>query len=86
MSRTVRAIYENGVLRPLERLDLQDQQQVTVVIAEAPPDSEPWLDVEFLEMSRGEADEGISLESVRQALAKIPGNMTPDFVAERDDR
>lgn len=86
MSKSLRAVYENGVLRPLEQLDLPDQKEVTVVITEAPEDDQSWLDVEFLRMSQSEADDSIALESVRQALAKIPGSMTPDFMAERDDR
>jgi predicted DNA-binding antitoxin AbrB/MazE fold protein len=32
MSLTIDAIYENGVLRPLENLDLADHQQVRVTI------------------------------------------------------
>ncbi len=34
MRRTVKAIYDHGVLRPLERLDLPEQEQVTIVILE----------------------------------------------------
>ena len=32
MTQVVQAIYENGVLRPLERLDLGEHQQVEIVI------------------------------------------------------
>ena len=32
MPRTVRAIYDHGVLRPLERLDLPECEEVTIVI------------------------------------------------------
>jgi predicted DNA-binding antitoxin AbrB/MazE fold protein len=86
MSKSLRAVYENGVLRPLEPLDLPDKKQVTVVITEAQEDDESWLDVEFMRLSQGDADESLTLESVRQSLAKIPGSLTSDFVAERDDR
>lgn len=32
MSKVVKAVYENGVLRPLERVDLPSQGEVTIVI------------------------------------------------------
>jgi len=44
------------------------------------------LDTEFLAECAKEADPNITLESVREALAKIPGSMTADFIAERDQR
>jgi hypothetical protein len=44
------------------------------------------VDAECLRDCAGEADERISLDSVRQALAKIPGSLTADFVQERADR
>jgi hypothetical protein len=30
--------------------------------------------------------ESVSLEAVREALAKIPGSLTADFIAEREER
>jgi predicted DNA-binding antitoxin AbrB/MazE fold protein len=32
MSYTIQAVYENGVLRPLEKLNLDEHQQVQIVI------------------------------------------------------
>jgi len=40
------AIYEKGVLRLLEPLDLREQQQVTVTVNDS--SAEDWLDHEFL--------------------------------------
>jgi predicted DNA-binding antitoxin AbrB/MazE fold protein len=34
MSKQIEAIYENGVLRPLEPLSLDEHQRVTITIAE----------------------------------------------------
>ena len=85
MNRTIEAIYENGVLRPLEPLDLEEQEQVSITIADEPDEPE-WLDVEFLREIASEADDSISLEEVRQAMAKIPGSLTADCIAERDER
>jgi hypothetical protein len=39
-----------------------------------------------LQLYAGEADGGVTLDAVRQALSKIPGSLTADFVAERDER
>lgn len=88
MPRTLEAVYEKGVLRPLQPVDLRENQRVTLTIAEqggAPP-GEDWLDAEYLQACSAEADESVSLEAVRQALSKIPGSLTDDFVAERDER
>ncbi|HEV3261706.1 MAG TPA: antitoxin family protein [Gemmataceae bacterium] len=40
MPRTLQAVYENGVLRPLEPVNLPDNEQVTVTIDE----EASWLD------------------------------------------
>jgi predicted DNA-binding antitoxin AbrB/MazE fold protein len=87
MRRTLEAIYENGVLRPLEPLNLRENQHVAVVVSDLPTASvdEDWLDVEYLQLAASEADNSISLEQVRAALAKIPGSLTADFIAERDE-
>jgi predicted DNA-binding antitoxin AbrB/MazE fold protein len=85
MNRNLQAVYEHGVLRPLEPLDLPEKQLVTVAITDESGE-EPWLDTDFVDEGFGEADDSVTLEEVRAALAKIPGSLTEDFVAERDDR
>ena len=40
MTTTVKATYANGVLTPLEPLDLEEGEQVTVSIEDAPPSGE----------------------------------------------
>jgi predicted DNA-binding antitoxin AbrB/MazE fold protein len=85
MIRNLQAIYENGVLRPLQPLDLREQQLVMLSISDEAP-TEPWLDSEYLAACAHETDEGPTLEEVRTALAKIPGSLTEDFIAEREDR
>ena len=85
MTKTLQAVYEKAELRPLEPLDLREQQLVHVTVSdEAPP--EPWLDAECLAACAGEADDAVSLDEVRAALAKIPGSLTEDFIAEREER
>jgi hypothetical protein len=48
--------------------------------------AEPWLDTEYLAACDQEAQDDVCLEQVREALAKIPGSLTDDFIAEREDR
>ena len=81
MMKTLRAIFQDGVLRPLEPLDLRQDQLVNVTVTDELP-VESWLDNEFLSAC-DEADDAVSLEEVRAALAKIPGSLTEDFIAER---
>jgi predicted DNA-binding antitoxin AbrB/MazE fold protein len=87
MPRSVQAVYENGVLRPLEPVNLPENGLVNLTIANGTSAAEEeLLDTEFLASCAREADVSVTLESVRQALAKIPGSLTADFIAERDER
>ena len=47
---------------------------------------EDWIDRDFLKTYAQQADDSVSLEAVRQAMAKIPGRLTDDLRAERDER
>jgi predicted DNA-binding antitoxin AbrB/MazE fold protein len=85
MKKNLEVIYENGVFRPLEPVDLPEHQQMTVTIGEAAAMTagEEWLDLEYERLAATEATEEVSLEAVRRALAKILGSLTVDFMAER---
>jgi predicted DNA-binding antitoxin AbrB/MazE fold protein len=87
MTKTVPAIYEQGVLRPLEPLNLPENERVTVTVVHGDRSAvEALLDTEFHAACAREADPSITLEAVRAALASIPGSLTEDFIAERDER
>jgi hypothetical protein len=45
-----------------------------------------WLDVEYMNSCKLEADPSVTLEAVRQILAKLPGSLADDIIAERDER
>ena len=83
--RKLQAVYEGGVLRPMERLSLEEHQLVSVIVLDADADDE---DIEFEPPRSFEAlaDHSISWETVRAALSKIPGSMDAEFAAERDER
>ena len=88
MQKTFEAVYENGLLRPLESLRLAERQRVSVSIDEAPASlsDEHLLDQELLRSLDEEQFPEVTLEQVRAALAKIPGTMTAAFTAEREER
>lgn len=86
MTKSIQAVYEKGVLRPLEPLHLTENERVRLTIANGTEDAgEELLDTEYLAACAQEADPTITLEAVRQALSKIPGSLTDDFIAERDE-
>ncbi len=85
MVRKLQAVYEGGVLRPIEPLRLDEHQLVSVVILDdIAPDEE--LQFEAPERFEALADHTVSLEAVRRALSKIPGSLDADFAAERNER
>jgi len=78
MGEQVEVIYENGVLRPIDRLHghYQEHQHLTVTIEEM-AGAEDWL---------ADADPSVSLEAVRQALSKSPSTLAEVVRADREDR
>lgn len=88
MVQQVEAVYENGVLRPLEPLDLLDSQRVRITVT-TPEFGRSGRDMKLLERVRAEVagmTDIPSLEEVQRILSAIPGSLTADFVAEREDR
>jgi predicted DNA-binding antitoxin AbrB/MazE fold protein len=86
MRREIRAIYENGVLRPIEPLELEEQQRVRVTIDDGDPLAD-LLDTEFMEWcARKSAGDVPSIEEGRQMLSTIKDAMADVIIAEREDR
>lgn len=85
----VDAVYENGVLRPLQPLDLPEHEHVIVSVTKVSRDADvPQVDVEFIESLRKgllRAGPPPGIEEVRRRLARIPGSMAADFITERED-
>jgi predicted DNA-binding antitoxin AbrB/MazE fold protein len=86
MSQSIEVIYENGVLRPLEPLDLEEHQRVTITIAEDGEGQEDLFDREFTHWCAEQSRNALSLEEVRKTLSKIRGSMADVVIAERDER
>lgn len=85
MTRKVEAIYENGVFRPLEAVDLPAKERVTLILAQPLGDYADLVDTEFMQQCALDADDSVTLEEVRNALAGIPGNLADDIAIERRD-
>ena len=90
MTKQVEAVYENGVLRPLEPLPLEEHQQVTVTVSDVPEDQlASMIDHAFIERARKEVeamDHIPTLDEVQRILSKIPGSLSKDIITEREDR
>jgi len=90
MPLQVDAVYENGVLRPLQPLDLKEHEHVVVSVVKAELHAgRSNLAVEYIEKIKREqqaAEPAPGLEQVRRRLEKIPGSMAAEIVAERGDR
>jgi predicted DNA-binding antitoxin AbrB/MazE fold protein len=74
MEKTVHAVYEDGVLRPLEPIPLEERQEVTVTISDEVPRDHPLL--ASPEEWADAAGDQISLDEVRRALATIRGSLS----------
>ena len=85
MGKHIEAIYENGVLRPLVPVELEEHQHYSLDIEPVDGDK-PELDEEFIASCAPENGRDVSIEEVRQALSDIPGSLSDDIRAERDHR
>ncbi|MBL8230403.1 MAG: antitoxin family protein [Bryobacterales bacterium] len=85
MVRKLQAVYENGILRPIEPLRLDEHQLVSVIVTDDVASDE---ELAFESPAHFEplADHSVSADSVRRALSRIPGSLDADFIAERNER
>jgi hypothetical protein len=88
MEKTVQAVYEEGVLRPLEPLPLEERQQVTVTISVPIADSTAPGDALLVSPDEwaAAANDDIGLDEVRRALSTIRGSLSEAVLEERRER
>jgi predicted DNA-binding antitoxin AbrB/MazE fold protein len=79
------AIYENGVLRQLNPVNLPEHERLSVTVNRSVDPLADVLDWDAHELAAIEGDESISLEAVQSALSKIPGSMADVVSAQRDE-
>jgi predicted DNA-binding antitoxin AbrB/MazE fold protein len=86
----VEAVYQHGMLKPLQPLDLAENEHVSLVVTTSTPTPGAcYRDAEFTESLRSTLQDvapAAGLDEVRRRLSKIPGTLTADFIAEREDR
>jgi predicted DNA-binding antitoxin AbrB/MazE fold protein len=87
MPEQIEVIYENGVLRPLGPLppQIREHQHLTVII-DTNDVLQARLDTACVAAAKRDADPTVSLEEVRNILAKVPGSLAEAIIAERAER
>ncbi len=78
MSRTIEAVYENGVFRPVEPIKLEEGQRVQVYFPWVPDDRTLEERLKDLEVIEKESDD-ISDEEWAEIRKAILGDRGPDF-------
>jgi hypothetical protein len=68
----------------LQRMAEREARAVAGPAAADPADR--LLDADYHAECEADTSPDVTLDDVRMALAKIPGSMTPDFIAERNER
>lgn len=89
MTKTLQAVYVNGVLWPLDALPFKERQRVSVTVSDAGDPLASMIDYAFIESARREienVDHIPTLEEVRSILSKIPGSLAADIIDGREDR
>jgi predicted DNA-binding antitoxin AbrB/MazE fold protein len=81
MGGQLKAVYEYGVLRPLQPLGLRDHQHVLVTVSE-PADYRAGAKAQLREL--GAVAPG--LREVQRQVAGIPGSMSDVVIEERRER
>lgn len=86
VEKRLQAVYKEGALYPLEPLQLQDMQQVTVTITGTPTIDEDlagyFTPEEWIEAER----DTVTWDEVRRALAGISGSLSDAVTAQRQER
>jgi predicted DNA-binding antitoxin AbrB/MazE fold protein len=86
MEKRLQAVYKQGALYPLEPVQLQDMQQVTVTITDTSAidedlagyfTPEEWLEAET---------DTVTWDEVRRAMAGISGSLSDAVTAQRQER
>ena len=91
MPEEFQAIYESGILRPLQPLPLAESEQVTITVrplrerAAIVGNEDDWLDEEIFMECHAAGEPGIDLGGLREELRSIRGNLSDVVIAERGE-
>ena len=90
MTREVEAVYENGTLRPLEPLPLEEHQHVMVVITETQKlPVRSYRNMAYLDAVKKEVasmERIPTLEEIQEITSKDPGSWAEAIISEREER
>jgi hypothetical protein len=67
-------------------LPFREKAVVNLTVSDDAAIPDGLVDSEFLADCQALADDAVTLEQVRAALAKIPGSMADQIIRDRDDR
>ncbi len=86
MEKTFEAVYEDGVLRPLEALRLPNNSHVMVTIESIAGNTHDLADYFAPEEWAAAGHDPITLEEVHRALSSIQGSLADTVAVSREDR
>ena len=86
MGTRLRAIYKDGVLRPLKSLRLEESKQVTVTIEEPCATGEDVSSYFSADEWGAARHDDISIDEVRAALAGRKGSRSDAVISLREER
>jgi predicted DNA-binding antitoxin AbrB/MazE fold protein len=91
MSQHVDAVFENGVFRPEQPVNIANGERVSLTVdsrgsrSDDLADIEDLLDREFMASCRQLASHAPSLEEARQILGRFKGSLSDLIAEERDE-
>jgi predicted DNA-binding antitoxin AbrB/MazE fold protein len=86
MDKRLQAVYKDGVLQPLESVQLEERQQVTVTISDPTIFGEDVAGYFTPEEWAEAVHDDVSLDEVRRALSTISGSLSEAVIALRQER
>ena len=79
-------MYKDGVLQPLESVQLEERQQVTVTMSDPTTFGEDVAGYFTPEEWAEAVHDDVSLDEVRRALSTISGSLSEAVIALRQER
>ena len=79
------AIFEDGVLKPMARVNLSEGERVTILICDV-GDAEAEDESDYIPFAAEDCDPDITWEEVHKITAKLPGSLADDVIRDREER
>jgi predicted DNA-binding antitoxin AbrB/MazE fold protein len=87
MLKQVEAVFEGGVLRPLQPVELTESEHVTLTITTSDKgrSTRDWAVVQMARAETADLKRIPSIEEVRAALSVLSGSLSADLIADRGE-